>query len=101
MNTEVKVASFYEAFKKFLSYSDGSLKLNALASFGKLSQEKVVSFRNETVFWHGNHSQSNSSAELVMVETPCLFFVVKFHYDENSDSSKSWTETTIFVPNEF
>ena len=100
METNVKVASFLEAFNKFLSYSDGSLSINKLASFAKLKEVKKIEFDNETQYWHGNHSSSNSSAELLLVEEPCVFYIVKFHYSENSDNSHSRTETSIFVPNE-
>lgn len=97
---KVKVASFLEAFSKFLSYSDGSLSINTLASFAKLKETKKIEFENETQYWHGNHSSCKSSAELLLVEEPCIFYVVKFHYYENSENSHSSTETSVFVPNE-
>ena len=100
METSIKLASFLEAFNKFLSYSDGSLSVNELSSFAKLKEDKKIEFQNETQYWHGNHSSSNSSAELILVEEPCVFYIVKYHYSENSDNSHSSTETSIFVPNE-
>lgn len=96
----VRVASFLEAFSKFLSYSDSSLSVNTLASFAKLKEEKRIWFENEPNFWHGNHSSSTSSAELVMVEEPTRFYIVRYYYAENSDNSHSRTETTVFVPDE-
>ena len=98
MNTKIKIASFMEAFQKFLSYSDGSLSVNTLASFAELKEDKKIEFQNETLYWCGNHHSANSSAELILVEEPCLFYVVKFHYSENSDDSHNRTETSIFVP---
>ena len=96
--TNVKVASFLEAFSQFLSYADSSLGINTLASFAKLKEMKKIEFQNETQYWCGNHHSSDSRAELIMVEEPCLFYVVKYHYSENSDNSHSRTETTVFVP---
>lgn len=97
-NVSVKVASFLEAFSLFLSYADDSLGVNTLASFAKLKETKRIEFQNETQFWCGNHHSSDSRAELIMVEEPCLFYVVKYHYSENSDNSHCRTETTVFVP---
>jgi hypothetical protein len=96
----IKVASFLEAFKKFLSYSDGSLSINTLSSFAKLKEEKKIEFENETQFWCGNHHRAYDRTEMFYITEPCIFFVVKNHYYENSDNSYSRTETTIFVPNE-
>jgi len=98
--TTVKVASFLEAFSKFLSYSDGSLTVSTLASFAELKEKKAIKYGNETLYWHGNHSSSNSYVELLLIEEPCLFYIVKYHYSECSDNSHSRTETSIFVPNE-
>jgi len=100
MNTTVKVASFLEAFAKFLSYSDGSLTVNELASFAELKSNKRIKYGNESQYWNGNHSNSSSYVELLLVEEPCTFYVVKYHYLERSDNSHSRTETSIFVPNE-
>jgi hypothetical protein len=100
MKTNVEVASFLEAFYKFLNYSDGSLSVDTLASFAKLKENKRIEFQNETKYWDGNHSSSNSSAELLLVEEPCVLFIVKYHYYENSANSNSYTETSVFVPNE-
>lgn len=96
----IKVASFIEAFKKFLSYSDSGLSINTLASFAKLKENKRIEFQNETQYWHGNHYSCTSYAELLLVEVPCTFYVVKYHYSEYSDTNNSYTETSVFVPNE-
>jgi len=102
MNTtvSVNVASFLEAFNKFLSYSDGSLTVSTSASFAELKDKKRISFSNETQYWHGNHYHSSSCVELLLVEKPCLVYIVKYHYLERSDNSHLKTETSIFVPNE-
>lgn len=99
-NSKVFVASFYEAFQKFLSYSDDSLSLSTLASFAKLKEEGRISYSNEDRYWHGNHSHCEEWVELVMIVEPIRFYVVRFHYSEMSDNSHSRTETTVFVPNE-
>lgn len=94
----VIVSSFMDAFQKFLSYSDGSLSVNTIASFSELKEKKRIWFENEQCYWCGNHHSSTSSAELILVEDPCIFYVVKYHYHENSDNSHSRTEVTVFVP---
>ncbi len=94
----VKVASFMEAFKKFLSYSDGSLDINTLTSFSELKQVGRITYSNQEERWCGNHHSSNSYVELFHVEQPTTFYIVKYHYNENSDNSHSRTETSVFVP---
>ena len=99
MNTTVKIASFMEAFKTFLSYCDDSLDVNTITSFSELKEKKVIRHTNRTEYWCGNHHSSESYSELYMVEEPCLFFVVKYRYIEMSDNSHKSTETKVFVPN--
>ena len=99
MTANIKVASFLEAFNKFLSYCDYSLSINELASFTKLKETKRIMFENEDQYWCGNHHSSSSYVELILIEDPCLFYIVKYHYSENSDNSHTRTETSVFIPN--
>ena len=99
MKPSVKAASFVEAFQKFLSYSDGNFNHSKLEAFSKLKDTKKIEYENEAEYWHGNHSHSNSRAELILIEEPCLFYVVKYYYYEMSENSHSKTETFVFVPN--
>ncbi len=98
-STKVNVASFKEAFAKFLSFIENDITPLTLQSFAKLKSEKIIKFENDTVYFDGNHSQSSSYVELILVETPILFYVVKFYYFEVSQNSKSSCETFVFVPN--
>lgn len=100
MKPSVKVASFKEAFEKFLSFIDGEISPSTLQSFATLKDKKIIKFENDTVYFDGNHSTSTSYVELILVETPILFYIVKFYYFESSQNSKSTCETFIFVPNE-
>lgn len=96
-NINIKVASFKEAFNKFLSFIEGDLNPSILSSFAELKEKKKISFKNETNYWNGNHYSSNSEVELIMVEEPCLFYIVKFYYYENSSESKNTTDTFVFI----
>jgi hypothetical protein len=96
----VKVASFLEAFNKFLSYSDGSLSINTVSSFAQLKEDKKIEYSNETQYWCGNHHSSTNRTEMFYVTEPCVLFIVKNHYEEMSENSYTRTETTVFVPNE-
>ena len=99
MTPTVKVASFLEAFKKFLSYADdSSVTINTLSSFSELKSKGMICYENEPIFWHGNHSRSRSWVELFYVNDPVQFFVVKYHYEETSENSKYEVETSVFVP---
>jgi hypothetical protein len=105
-NINVRVASFRDAFQKFLSYSDGSFGVEELASFSKLKEKGAIGYRNKEQLWDGNHSSSQEFVELCMVETPfisdnpCRFYVVSYLYVENSNNSCRRKETHVFVPNE-
>lgn len=99
-NIKVNVASFRDAFQKFLSYSDGSFGIEELTSFSELKEKGVISYRNQEVRWYGNHCSSQEYIELCMVETPCRFYVVRYLYVEISNNSCRKTETNVFVPNE-
>jgi hypothetical protein len=99
-NVSVNVASFKEAFVKFLSFIENDITPLTLQSFAKLKTEKVIKFENDTVYFDGNHSQSSSYVELILVEKPIIFYVVKFYYFEVSQNSNSSCKTFIFVPNE-
>jgi hypothetical protein len=99
MKPSINVASFKDAFSKFLSFVDGEISPSTLQSFAKLKTEKIIRFDNDTIYFDGNHSQSTSYVELILVETPIVFYVVKYYYWENSQNSCSDTQTHIFVPN--
>ena len=98
--TKVNVASFKEAFAKFLYFIDGEISPSTLQSFAKLKSEKVIRFDNETIYFDGNHSQSWSNVELILVEKPIIFYIVKYHYWEKSQDCCSDIQTFIFVPKE-
>jgi hypothetical protein len=100
MKPSINVASFRDAFAKFLSFIDGEISPSTLQSFAKLKTEKIIRFDNETNYFDGNHSQSSSYVELIMVETPIVFYIVKYYYFECSQNSCSDTKVCVFVPNE-
>ena len=96
--TTIKVASFMEAFKKFLDYSDGTMDVNTLESFSTLKSTGRIAYHNTDQYWCGNHHSSTSYVEMFYVEQPTVFYIVKFHYSEHSENSHSRTETSVFVP---
>jgi hypothetical protein len=105
MQPSVKVASFREAFNKFLSFIDDEISPSTLQNFATLKTEKIIRFDNETNYFDGNHSTSSSYVELILVEKPIVFYIVKYYYWETyywetSQDSCNDTQTFIFVPNE-
>ena len=97
---KAKVASFLEAFNKFLSYSDEeSVSLSSLKQFAELKEKGRISYRNETSYWCGNHHSSEEKISMFYNKEPLDFFVVEYRYYENSDNSHERVERHIFVPN--
>ncbi len=85
-----------EAFKKFISFSDGSQTEGVLNSFIQLKERGKITYKNEEVRWHGNHSHSIETISLYRVESPMLFYVVEYEYDSNDRDG--FTEKFVFVP---
>jgi hypothetical protein len=98
METKVKIASFKDAFSKFLSFSDDSLDINILSSFSELKEKKVILYQNEPLFWCGNHHSSTLEVELYYIEFPITFFVVKTTYSEISENSHCNINYEVFIP---
>lgn len=95
-NITVELASFKQAFEKFLSLCGYNESI--LDSFKELKEKGVVTHTNETEYWCGNHHSSYSIIKMYRIETPCLFYVVEEYYSENSDNSHNNTNKWIFVP---
>jgi len=102
-NVKTKVASFYEAFEKFLSYGGrSSITEDVVASFSELKEKGHISYDLPSRHWDGNWSHEYSGAHLYRIEEPTLFYVVRFweETDDNREGRSKRTETTVFVPNE-
>ena len=100
---KVKVASFYEAFKTFLSYAgEGCIDENVISSFSELKEKGVIGYQLPSRYWDGNHSHEHSWVSLYRVEDPTLFYVVKYYeeIDDKWEGFRKRTETNVFVPNE-
>jgi len=102
-NVKVNVASFYEAFQKFLSYGgNDSITENIVTSFSELKEKGRIGYGLPSDYWDGNHSSRNSWVTLCRIEEPTLFYVVKYHEEVNDkwEGRSKRTETSVFVPNE-
>ena len=99
---QVNLASFKEAFEKFLSFCDEDMTPECLiSSFRTLKEEGKIRFENEPEFWNGNHCRSESVVELFLVDEPLRFYVVKFSYWEigrHLHGDNDVQETHVFVP---
>jgi len=102
MTNQVKLASFKEAFEKFLSYCDDeAITPEAVATFATLKAAGKIRVENEPEFWHGNHCRAESTVELFLVEEPTRFHVVRYCYWETGTQNHGENDvvhTHIFVP---
>lgn len=93
---EAKLGTFKEAFEQFLSLCD--YNENILSSFKELKENGVIKHTNETEYWCGNHHSAHSEIKMYRVESPLLFYVVEYYYNECSDNSHERENKWVFIP---
>jgi hypothetical protein len=98
-NNQIKLASFKEALACFNSQIDSNDE-SIVTLFSELKEKGKISHENEKQYWHGGHSQSQTTVTMYRIEEPLLFYIVETV--ENGNDSRSYRKTVreIFIPKE-